>query len=251
MNRSMAPGRAPRLFFPEKLAPGALIDLHPHAAHHAARVLRLAAGDVVRLFNGDGGEWDARIAAIRKSGVSVRVGARSEQNVEAALRVVLAQSISSRERMELTLQKAVELGVAQVQPLETQRSVVRLRGERADRRVEHWQNIVIAACEQCGRNRVPRVLPIEELADWLGTLPQDGSALRVLLSPAATLRLRELPAPSEVLLLAGPEGGLAPDELALAQACGFQAVRLGPRILRTETAPLAAMAAMHALWGDF
>jgi 16S rRNA (uracil1498-N3)-methyltransferase len=251
MNRSLAPGRAPRLFFPEKLAPGALIDLHPHAAHHAARVLRLAAGDVVRLFNGDGGEWDARIAAIRKSGVSVRVGARSEQNVEAALRVVLAQSISSRERMELTLQKAVELGVAQIQPLETQRSVVRLRGERADRRVEHWQNIVIAACEQCGRNRVPRVLPIEGLADWLGTLPHDGGALRMLLSPAATVRLRELPAPSEVLLLAGPEGGLAPDELALAQACRFQAVRLGPRILRTETAPLAAMAAMHALWGDF
>jgi 16S rRNA (uracil1498-N3)-methyltransferase len=117
--------------------------------------------------------------------------------------------------------------------------------------VEHWQHIVIAACEQCGRNRVPKVQPIERLADWLGTLPREGAALRVVLSPAATLRLRELPAPAEVLLLAGPEGGLAAEEHALAQACGFQAVRLGPRILRTETAALAAMAAMHALWGDF
>jgi 16S rRNA (uracil1498-N3)-methyltransferase len=165
--------------------------------------------------------------------------------------VVLAQGISSRERMEFTLQKAVELGVAEIFPLETRRSVVRLNAERAGRRVEHWQNVVSGACEQCGRNRIPPVHPVRDFADWLGMLERDSSPLRVMLSPRARLSLRELPAPSSVLLLIGPEGGLAPEEEELAGSCGFQAVCLGPRILRTETAALAAMSAMHALWGDF
>jgi 16S rRNA (uracil1498-N3)-methyltransferase len=245
------PWRVPRLFCPGNISPGALLSLPEPAAHHAARVLRLGPGDAVRVFNGDGSEWEAQIVSSHKADVSVRVSDRHERDVEAPLQIVLAQGISSRERMELTLQKAVELGVAAIQPLETRRSVVRLREERASRRIEHWQNLVIAACEQCGRNRVPVVHPIETLADWLGAVGRPGSGSRILLAPGAQTRLRDLPAPLEVTLLVGPEGGLAPEEQELAAACGFQAVRLGPRILRTETAAMAAMAAMHALWGDF
>ena len=246
-----APWRAPRLFCPGHISPGALLSLPDQAAHHVARVLRLGPGDAVRVFNGDGTEWDAQIVSSHKADVSVRVSDRHERDLESPLRVLLAQGISSRERMELTLQKAVELGVAAIQPLETRRSVVRLRDERASRRIEHWQNLVIAACEQCGRNRVPVVHPIESLADWLGAIGRSGKESRVMLAPGAPQRLRELSQPQDVTLLAGPEGGLAPEEQELAVACGFQAVRLGPRILRTETAAMAAMAAMHALWGDF
>ena len=253
MNRPSDPGqvRVPRLFCPGDIAAGALLKLPDQAAHHAVRVLRLGPGDAVRLFNGAGAEWQAEIAGVRKSGVSVRVGARHERDVEAPLHVVLAQAISARERMELTLQKAVELGVAEIQPLETRRSVVRLREERASRRVEHWQNLVAAACEQCGRNRIPPVHPIDSQPDWLGTLGRGPAQVRLMLSPAGALRLRELPAPPSVILLAGPEGGLAPEEQELAELFDFRAVRLGPRILRTETAALAGLAAMHALWGDF
>jgi 16S rRNA (uracil1498-N3)-methyltransferase len=246
-----APLRAPRLFCPGNISPGALLSLPEQAAHHVARVLRLGPGAAVRVFNGDGTEWDAEIISSHKADVSVRVSDRHDRDVEAPLRVLLAQGISSRERMELTLQKAVELGVAEIQPLETRRSVVRLREERASRRVEHWQNLAIAACEQCGRNRVPVVHPIEPLADWLGAIGRSRGETRILLVPGATQRLRDLPAPAQVALLAGPEGGLAPEEQDLATACGFQPVRLGPRILRTETAAMAAMAAMQALWGDF
>jgi len=253
MNEHLSPPatRTPRLFCPGDIVAGTSLDLPEAAAHHAVRVLRLAPGDALRLFNGEGAEWDAQITGVRKNAVSVRVGLRHERDVEASLHVVLAQAISARERMELTLQKAVELGVAEIRPLETRRSVVRLREERASRRVEHWQNLVIAACEQCGRNRVPTVHPIDSLPNWLGALPRDAGAQRLMLSPGAPLRLRELLAPRQVILLAGPEGGLAPEEQELAQLCGFRGVRLGPRVLRTETAALAAVAAMHALWGDF
>ena len=253
-NRTMEPPslpRAPRLFCPGSISPGALLSLPDQAAHHAARVLRLGPGDAVCVFNGDGSEWEAQIASVHKADVTVRVGGRHERDVEAPLRVLLAQGISSRERMELTVQKAVELGVAAIQPLETRRSVVKLREERASRRVEHWQNLVAAACEQCGRNRVPEVLPIESLPDWLGGIGRRGEDTSILLTPGASDRLRDLPPPRQVTLLIGPEGGLAPEEQELAQACGFQPVQLGPRILRTETAAMAAMAAMHALWGDF
>jgi 16S rRNA (uracil1498-N3)-methyltransferase len=250
MEPSASP-RLPRVFCPGNISPGALLSLPDQAAHHLARVLRLGPGDAVRVFNGDGAEWDAQIVSSHKADVSVRVSERHERDVEAPLRVLLAQGISSRERMELTLQKAVELGVAEIQPLETRRSVVRLREERASRRVEHWQNLVIAACEQCGRNRVPVVHPIEPLADWFGAIGRPGSERRIMLSPGVAQRLRDLPQPEQITLLIGPEGGLAPEEQELALACGFQPVRLGPRILRTETAAMAALAAMHALWGDF
>jgi 16S rRNA (uracil1498-N3)-methyltransferase len=240
----------PRFFCAGDLSQGATRDLPEAAAHHAARVLRLTVGDTVIVFNGAGGESDARILSIGKDHVSVRVGPWHAREAEPSVRVVLLQGLSARERMDFTVQKAVELGVSEIFPVEMRRSVMRLPEERAARRIEHWQNLVVAACEQCGRNRVPEVHPVSTLPDWLGAHSSVPGEQRVILSPLAATRLRDLSAPQELLLLAGPEGGFAPEELEMAQACGFTPVRLGPRVLRTETAALAALAAIHALWGD-
>jgi len=170
---------------------------------------------------------------------------------ESPLAVTLVQAVSSGERMDYTIQKAVELGVAAVQPLLTERSIVRLDGERRARRVAHWQAVAVAACEQCGRNVVPPVLPVVPLPDWLAGQTV-ASGVRLLLSPAGRSRLADLERPAAPLhLLAGPEGGWSAGEEALAVDAGFVAVRLGPRVLRTETAALAALAAMQVLWGDF
>jgi 16S rRNA (uracil1498-N3)-methyltransferase len=242
---------APRFFCPGDLSQGATRDLPDDAAHHASRVLRLTVGDPVIVFNGDGGESDAQISSIGKDHVAVRVGRWRDRDAESPVRVMLLQGLSARERMDFTLQKAVELGVAEVFPVEMRRSVMRLADERAARRVEHWQNLMIAACAQCGRNRVPVVHPVSALADWLGEHRTEPDVQRIVLSPLAQQTLRDLARPQQVILLAGPEGGFAPEELDMAAACGFAPVRLGPRILRTETAALAALAAIHALWGDF
>jgi len=227
-----------------------LFELPPEQAHHVIHVLRLAAGDVVTLFDGRGTEYRATLERVSRSGISVRVGEASRVSRESPLAVTLAQGISSGERMDYTIQKAVELGVFGIQPIACERSVVRLSAERAARRVAHWQAVAAAACEQCGRNVVPRVFPVASLGDWLASLPSD--ALRLTLSPDAPMTLRELPAPpSRVLLLVGPEGGLSPAERLDARNAAFSALRLGPRVLRTETAAVAALAAMQTLWGDF
>jgi 16S rRNA (uracil1498-N3)-methyltransferase len=244
----------PRFYFPGKLGNGSEVRLPPDAAHHAARVLRLAAGEPVVLFDGLGGEFEARITRVDKSEVSVKTGAHLAVEREAPIEILLVQGISSGDRMDFTLQKSVELGVGDIQPVETERSVVKLKDERAARRTEHWQNLVISACEQCGRNRVPRVAPLLRFDEWLAQLanPQPQDEARWLLSPHAAVSLRELaPVRGRMILLAGPEGGLAPGEVLAAKTRGFNAVRLGPRVLRTETAALAAMAAIQALWGDF
>lgn len=240
----------PRFYCPGPLRAGAQATLDERAGHHALRVLRLAAGAPVTLFDGNGGEYGAHIAAAGKGGVTVTVGPRREIERESPLAVVLAQAISAGEKMDFTVQKAVELGVVSIQPLAGARSVVRLDAVRAAKRVAHWQGVVISACEQCGRNRIPPVAPVLPLADWLRRGPP--AALRVLLSPGAGRPLRDVPSPSgAVILLAGPEGGLSAEEARAAEAAGFLPARLGPRILRTETAALAAMSAMQTLWGDF
>jgi 16S rRNA (uracil1498-N3)-methyltransferase len=211
-------------------------------------------GSELVLFDGNGGEHDAIIAAVGRQGVAVEVGSWREVEREASLDVHLAQGVSSGERMDFTLQKAVELGVSAIEPIVTERSVVRLDAARAEKRRAHWERVCVSAAEQCGRDRVPPVqLPID-LDSWFALLPsrRTAFALRVLLSPDAASSLRDLPRPTgPILLLAGPEGGLTPLERDEALKQGFHAVRLGPRILRTETAALAALAAMHALWGDF
>lgn len=222
-------------------------------AHHVARVLRLAAGAALTLFNGDGAEYDAVVTAVGKSAASVKIGERRPVDRESGLEIVLGQALSSGERMDYTVQKAVELGAAAIHPLAASRSVVRLDAERAAKRVAHWQSVAIAACEQCGRNRVPPVTPVATLESWLAQHgARHAGALRMLLSPLAETRLRDLPAPcGTIVLLAGPEGGFTPEEEARARTGGYTPVRLGPRVLRTETAAVAALAAMQALWGDF
>lgn len=241
------PSRAPRLYCSAPLAPGAALALEERAARHVA-ALRLRAGDAVTLFAGDGAEWDAVLADVGRRGVTVAVRARRVVDRESPLPVRLVQGVCANDRMDLLLQKATELGVAAVHPVVTERSIVRLSGERLERREAHWQNVVIAACEQCGRNVVPAVAPARPFTEFLAAPP--AAALKLLLAPDGTHRLRDLAPQGPVLVLIGPEGGLAPEERALALHTGFVAVAFGPRILRTETAPLAALAALQALFGD-
>jgi 16S rRNA (uracil1498-N3)-methyltransferase len=239
-----------RFYCPSKLASGAIIGLPQNAAHHVVRVLRMKAGDALTLFNGDGNNYAGEILRINKDEVAVKIAEATAVENESPLHVTLAQAISGGDRMDFTLQKAVELGVTRIQPIAAERSVVKLSGERTQRRREHWQNIVIAACEQCGRATVPEVLPALPLADWLGMRQQ--FALQIMLSPTAEHTLHDLQKPAgEICLLIGCEGGFSPAEEQAAASCGFHGIRLGSRILRTETAGLAALAAMHTLWGDF
>ena len=240
---------APRFYCPQLLAPRGLADLPPATAHHALRVLRLGIGDEVTLFNGEGGEYPGRIAEAGR-GVRVRLDDWRDTERESPLGLVLAQALPSGDRMDWIVQKAVELGVAGIQPLSAARSVVKLSGERAVRRVEHWRQVAIAACEQCGRNRLPEVAPILDLRQWLGCLEQHNEVRRILLMPGAARRPRDLAGDGSFILLVGPEGGLCEEEAILARSAGFEGLALGPRILRTETAGPAMLAALGALHGD-
>lgn len=241
-----------RIYFPGEIPAHGVCALAPDQAHRVARVLRLAVGAEVVLFDGCGSEQSAVITQIAKAKVTLQVGGSRAVDRESPLAVMLAQGISSGERMDFTIQKAVELGVAAIRPLASHRSVVRLDAARALKRAAHWQAVAIAACEQCGRNTVPQVLPVLDFTDWLAHDAQQAAELRVLLSPEGQVTLSALSRPSgRVTLLAGPEGGLSPQEQQDARNAGFTPVRLGPRILRTETAALAALSAMQMLWGDF
>lgn len=238
---------SPRFYAPVSLPVGAEIELPERAARHCA-VLRLRSGDAVRLFNGEGGEFAAELLRVSRDHASARVISSQAVERESPLAIVLAQCVSSGDRMDVTLQKSTELGVARIVPIASERSVVKLSSDRAERRVAHWRNVVIAACEQCGRNRVPEVSAITSLEAFLTSTSGDG--MRLLLAPDAERDLKPLGPAHAVTLLVGPEGGLAPQERQRSENCGFVPVRFGPRILRTETAPLAVISAMQALWGD-
>ena len=237
--------RVPRLYVDAALEPQARLVLPDDAAHHAARVLRLEDGDAVVLFNGRGGEYEARLAIRGRDRVSAETGEQRNLERESPLQVTLAQAISSSDKMDFTIQKAVELGVAAVQPLLTSKSLVRLSAEREAKKLVHWKRVAIAACEQCGRNRIPG---IEEPVALDRYRPAAGS--KILLSPSGSGKLADF-AKGPVVLAAGPEAGFSDSEEQLLLRAGFQPVRLGPRILRTETAALAALAALNALAGDF
>ena len=237
----------PRFFFDGPLAPGAEVELPERAARHAV-VLRLRAGDPIELFNGAGGEYACALSRAARDSMRARVSAWRDIERESSIDITLAQGLSGGDRMDYAVQKATELGVRAILPLATERSVVRLSDERADRRLAHWRNIVAAACEQCGRNRLPGVHPVVTLGAFLASA--DAGAQRLLLTPTGSVSLRELTPAGKFILIAGPEGGLTEAEEQRTTHAGFIPVRLGPRVLRTETAPLAAIAALQSMWGD-
>lgn len=229
------------------LASDASIDLPDAAARHVAQVLRMRAGEALTLFDGRGGEYAAIIEAAERRTVRVRLGAFDERDRESPLAVTLAQCVSKGERMDYTIQKAVELGIEAIQPLLSARSVVRLDDERWEKKLEHWRGVVTSACEQSGRTRLPALAPVARIDNWL---PKAGEGLRLVLAPGAAQSLKTLAPTASLTLLVGPEGGLSDDEIRIATRAGFTAVGLGPRVLRTETAGVAALAALQALWGD-
>ncbi|MFO1456826.1 MAG: 16S rRNA (uracil(1498)-N(3))-methyltransferase [Steroidobacteraceae bacterium] len=244
--------RGIRVHVPGPLASGATIALPPQAGAHVARVLRLVVGDELTLFDGRGGEWQARITGVRGKAVEATVGAHLAVERESPLQVTLLQALARGEKMDWVLQKATELGVARIVPVATERSVVQLDGERADRRIAHWQGVVAAACEQCGRNRLPEILPPARLE---AACAASTATLKLLLAPGATASLAAVAASATraangLALLIGPEGGLADAEQAVAMRAGFQPVSFGPRVLRTETASIAALGLLQGLAGD-
>jgi len=244
---------APRFHCPDGLAGGDVnceYTLPAAAAHHALRVLRLAVGDRVTLFTGTGGEFAATLIRADKRDAVVRLDGFDAVEREMALAVTLVQGIAASDAMDHAVRKSVELGVAVIQPVHTERSARLPEGERGGKRLGHWRQIAVAACEQCGRNRIPDVREVVALEEWLAARPANTSGL--VLSPDADVTIAGAARPQDTLdLLIGPEGGLAPDEIAQAQRFGMTAVRLGPRVLRTETASLAALATINTLWGDF
>ena len=242
---------APRFYCPPPLAAGATFELPPAAAHHASRVLRLRVGDAVQIFDGEGHALDGKIHAIKGKHVVLHELQTCMDGAESSLRIVLAQAMSSSEKMDWVVQKATELGVSEIQPVQTQRSVARLSGPRAEKRTAHWRGITIAASEQCGRNQLPQVHAPQELAAWLEQ-SRELPGSKFILLPEGVAMLHKQPPPQEcATLLIGPEGGFGESEIQLAQQMGFVPVRLGARTLRTETAALAGIAALQTLWGDF
>jgi len=237
-----------RFHFPGRLPEAGEVALPEALAHHALRVLRLRDGEPMVLFDGEGGEVDARLVVRGKIGFA-QLGERRALDRESPLQVVLVQALASGDKMDWVVQKAVELGVAAIQPVQAERSVLRLSGERADKRIAHWQQVAVSACEQSGRNRIPQVHSLQPLAQWL--VSARGERGYVLAPGGGTGFGSEAQPEGAVHVLIGPEGGWTEAELAACDAAGFRRVTLGPRVFRTETAGLAALAVLQAQWGDF
>ena len=237
-----------RFHFPGCLPAAGTLELPDALAHHAVRVLRLRDGERIVLFDGEGGEAEATLQ-VRGKSACAHLEARREVDRESPLQIVLVQALAASDKMDWVVQKAVELGVSAVQPVQAERSVLRLAGERADKRHAHWQQVAVSACEQCGRNRIPEVRPLQPLTQWLAA---HRGALNYVLAPGGAASFADEPAAQDVVhLLVGPEGGWSEAEMSAFDAAGCRRVRLGPRVLRTETAGLAALAALQARWGDF
>ncbi len=240
--------RIPRIYTDQTLICEQNIILENTAANHIHRVLRLKTGSELTLFNGLGGEYKAMIKSIDKRQVTVKVTHHNTKEIESPLNITLVQGISRGERMDYTIQKAVELGVTRIVPLKTRRCIVKLDEIRAKKKIKHWQKIIVSACEQCGRNQIPTIENITSFEKWLAEQHQ---AFNLILDPTATLKITELKKPSIAInLFVGPEGGFDDKELILAQTHQYTCIRLGPRILRTETAPITALSALQTLWGD-
>ena len=240
----------PRLYTPQMITQGAELAISGQTAHHVTHVLRIHSGAAVQVFDGEGSEYHAIVKTIKRSEIILEIAEAIAVQPESSLDITLLQGITRNDRMDLILQKAVELGVNTIQPLWTQRSQVHLKGNRLEKRFNHWQGIVVSACEQCGRATIPQLATAINYSDWMNK--QKTSGLRLLLQPNSKTGLGTLKYPDEeIQVLIGPEGGLNPDEEVLAIAAGFTGVNLGQRILRTETATLATLAGIQTLWGDF
>lgn len=240
--------RIPRIYLEQALTVNTNCLLSPDAAHHVSKVLRMKVGQSLHLFNGKGGYFDAMITRIDKRNVEAAIGDHHSDECESPLAITLAQGISRGERMDYTLQKAVELGVQHIVPVLCEYTNVRLDDEKKHKRHEHWQKIIINACEQCGRNQVPSLTHTHELEDWFA---KENDDLKLILHPGGSEKLSQLENKhNRITLMAGPEGGFSNIEVTNALKQGYQAITLGPRILRTETAALAAITACQVLWGD-
>ena len=240
--------RTTRIYLDQALASGTTCSLPEEAAHHVATVLRMKAGEELVLFNGRGGSYRAEISRMEKRCVEVRVGTHEADDRESPLAITLAQAVMRGQHMDYALQKAVELGVQRIVPLMCLHGNVKLDEKQKQHRHGHWLRVIISACEQCGRNRIPQLTAPLQLAEWAGT---DTGALKLILHPRDGVRLSELQSAGATLtLLAGPEGGFSDDEIACAQRHGYRSVTLGPRILRAESAALVALSICQARWGD-
>jgi 16S rRNA (uracil1498-N3)-methyltransferase len=240
--------RCPRIYSSQALAVGAQIALESDAAHHLARVLRLPVGAPLILFNGDGNEYPAEIISIDKKNVFIAISNVLTEARESPLHIHLGIAISKGERMDWVIQKATELGVTEISPLQSERVEVRLHGEREEKKLAHWRAVAISACEQSARNRIPAINDVQPLFNWIEQIEADKKFVLHHRSVAALDAQNA--APKSVALLIGPEGGLSEAEINAAEQREFQPLRLGPRVLRTETAPLAALSVLQYLWGD-
>ena len=241
--------RVPRFYVPQPFAIGQEFTLPDTTFRHAVQVLRLGVGEPLILFNGEGGEYLAQISNVSKRSASVLIDSVSSIETESPVHLTLVQAVIKPDKMDFALQKAVELGVATIQPLTTQRSVIRIGKEKADKKMQHWEGIMQAACEQSGRTRLPQLTAPLELDDWLEQ-PVDGS--RLILAPGDYPHINALPLdlPTPISLLIGPEGGFTDEEVALCLQAGVMPVSLGPRILRAETASITALALLQHRYGD-
>lgn len=239
--------RNPRLHTNQSLAAGASLTLGEQSSHYLSRVLRLPVGAAITLFNGDGNDYAATISAIDKRSVTISVEMAAAVHNESPLAIHLGIAISKGERMDFVMQKATELGVTAITPLISERVEVRLSGERAEKRWQHWHGIIVSACEQCGRARLPKLNAVTPLSEWIGSVE---SERKFVLHHRSEQSLDAQIKPSSVALLIGPEGGLSPQEIGAAERADFNALTLGPRVLRTETAPLTALAVLQYQWGD-
>ena len=240
--------RNPRIFSDQPLQAASTIELSESAANHVGRVLRMQPGEPLVLFNGQGGAWQGTVTNVSKKAVTVTLQAAIVDDAQSPLVIELGQTLSRGERMDYAIQKATEAGVTAITPLWSERCEVKLHADRLDKRLRHWQQVAISACEQCGRNIVPTIHPPQTVEQWLASRNTD---LGFVLHHRTEQKLSGFEPPQSVSLLIGPEGGLTAAEIALAEHHQFHALALGPRVLRTETAPVVAIALMQYLWGDY
>jgi 16S rRNA (uracil1498-N3)-methyltransferase len=240
--------RIPRIYHPNTLSVGQTVDLNSDAANHVGRVLRLSVDAQIILFNGEGGEFVAKLVESGKKKVIAQIEAFDDKCIESPLKIHLGQGISRGDKMELTIQKAVELGVTEITPLFTERCGVKLSGERLEKKLQQWRKIVVSACEQCARNTLPVIHQPKSLDQWAS---EQTNELKLNLHPSASYSINSLPEPVHgIRLVIGPEGGLSDTEIEFASQQGFDEVLIGPRVLRTETAGLTVISALQTRFGD-